>query len=181
MTKKTAAQLDADIAAALRKDPSAVVGALRAAHTTHGGKVVQCKRCKGKGYIYTTRQEACPVCDKLGKVMAHATKKTGIYVGAELRDDLIEDIDALEWDGTDTDGVPFTERAQKIMTALREAAPQRKGFVFDDEGWAWQDYDFLKTALQSVKENMDNIATSRGISLGGSLIGRQIHALREKL
>lgn len=41
-------------------------------HATKRGahKEVLCRKCKGTGYIYTTRQEACPSCDKLGKVRA---------------------------------------------------------------------------------------------------------------
>lgn len=43
-----------------------------ASHATKRGvhKEVRCRKCKGTGYIYTTRQEACPSCDKLGKVRA---------------------------------------------------------------------------------------------------------------
>ena len=178
---KTARQLDEEIAQALRRGPSEVVGALREAHRRHGGRAVRCPRCKGKGYVYTTRQEACPVCDKLGKVMRHATKKAGVYVGSELRDDLVRDIDAIGWEGTDTDGVLFADRAQKVKTALEQAEPHRKGFVFDVEGWDWQDYDFLKTTLESVEEDMGHSASSRGIGLGGTVIGRQIRALKEKL
>lgn len=182
MPKKTSAQLDAEIAEALRKPPSEVVDALRSAQTARGLKPTRCKRCNGRGYIYTTRQEACPVCDKLGKVMAHATKKSdGYYVGAELRDDLVREIDALGWEGFDTDGVPFADRAQKVKTALERSQPQRKGYVLDVDGWTWQDYDFLKTTLDAVAEDMGHSASSRGISLGGTVIGRQIRALREKL
>lgn len=76
MTKKTAAQLDAEIAEALRKNPSEVVDALRVVYASHGLKEVRCKRCKGVGYIYTTQQEACPRCDKLGKVMGRGKAKS---------------------------------------------------------------------------------------------------------
>lgn len=185
MPKKTAAQLDAEIAEALRRPPSEIVDALRAAQMARGLKETRCKRCRGRGYIYTTRQEACPDCDKLGKVMARATKTTktsgGYYVGAELRDDLVREIDALGWEGLDTDGVPFADRAQKIKSALERAQPQRKGYVIDVDGWTWQDYDFLKTTLDAVAEDMGHSASSRGISLGGTVVGRQIRALREKL
>lgn len=168
MTRKRAAQLDAEIAEAIRTPPR---------------KTVRCKRCKGVGYINTTPQKACPDCDKLGKVMDHATKKSaGYYVGAELRDELISEIDSLGWEGEDTDGVLFVDRAQKVKTALQSATAHRKGFLFDVDGWAWQDYDFLKTILvDGVMEDMGHTASSRGISLGGTLIGRQIRALREKL
>lgn len=113
----------------------------------------------------------------------HSTKKSaGYYVGAELRDELIREIDSLGWEGEDTDGVPLADRAQKVKTALQSATAHRKGFLFDVDGWAWQDYDFLKTILvDGVMEDMGNTASSRGISLGGTLIGRQIRALREKL
>lgn len=113
----------------------------------------------------------------------HAVKKsTDYYVGAELRDELIREIDSLSWEGDDTDGVPLVDRAQKIKTALQSATAHRKGYLFDVDGWAWQDYDFLKMILvEGVAEDMGNTATSRGISLGGTLIGRQIRALREKL
>lgn len=179
--KKTAAQLDADIAEALRKDPSEVVGALRAVHAAHGNKAVHCKRCKGKGYIYTTRQEACPVCDKLGKVMAHATKKAGIYVGAELRDALIDEFKAIGWEGDDLDGVSYAQRAAKVTAALQNATAHRKGYLISDEDWVWKDYDFLTDNLDDVEEDMGHSASSRGIRLGGTVIGRQIRALREKL
>jgi hypothetical protein len=43
---------------------------------------VTCKRCKGVGYIYTTRQEACPACDKFGKVTAR--KKSPAQLDAEI-------------------------------------------------------------------------------------------------
>lgn len=45
-------------------------------------RVKACKRCKGTGYIYTTRQEACPACDKLGKVSIG--KKTSRQLDAEI-------------------------------------------------------------------------------------------------
>ncbi len=193
MKKKTAAQLDAEIAEALRKDPSEVVGALRAVYAAHGLKEVPCKRCKGAGYIYTTRQEACPACNKHGKVMGHAKKKAGgkvmghakkkagMYVGAELRDALIEEFNAIGWEGADTDGEPYAKRAEKVKAALQHAVPDRKGFLINVADWVWQDYDFLRDNLSDVAEDMGHAASSRGIRLGGTVIGRQIRALREKL
>ncbi|HSX23399.1 MAG TPA: hypothetical protein VLE97_11550 [Gaiellaceae bacterium] len=176
--KKTAAQLDADIAEALRRPPHEVVGALSAVHEKHGRKAVRCKRCKGAGYVNvgTPMQEGCPVCDKLGTVMSHATKKdTGYYVGAELRDDLVREIDALGWEGDDA------RRAAKIRQSLAEASPHRSGYLFDVGGWGWEDYDFLKMLVDAVAEDMGHTASSRGIGFGNTLIGRQIRALREKL
>lgn len=118
------------------------------------------------------------------EVKARATKKKidGYYVGAELRDELIREIDSLGWEGDDTDGVPFADRAQKVKTALQNAATHRKGYVINVDGWSWQDYEFLKEILvDGVSEDMKHSAMSRGIGLGGTLIGRQIRALREKL
>lgn len=43
---------------------------------------VTCRRCKGVGYIYTTRQEACPACDKFGKVLAR--KRSPAQLDAEI-------------------------------------------------------------------------------------------------
>lgn len=174
--KKSAAQLDAEIAEALGRPAHEVVGALREVHAKHGRSAVRCRRCKGRGYIYTTRQEACPVCDKLGKVMSHATAKVGRErVGAFLRDDLIKEIDALGWEGEDK------ARAAKIRQSLQTAVPHRGGFLFDVRDWDWQDYEFLKMILDAVEEDMGHSAMSRGIGFGNTPIGRQIRALKEKL
>lgn len=105
------------------------------------------------------------------------TRKEGYYyVGAELRDELIESIDSLGWEGEDE------ERAERIKSSLQRAAPHRTGYLFDVHGWGWEDYDFLKSVLvDGVEVDMGHMATSRGISLGGTVIGRQIRALKEKL
>lgn len=97
-----------------------------------------------------------------------------IYVGGMLRDDLIEDIEALDW-GDDQ------PRADKIKAALQAAAPHRQGYLLDTHGWTWEDVEFLRDTLSSVEESLGHTAMSRGIGLGGTPIGRQIRALREKL
>jgi hypothetical protein len=104
------------------------------------------------------------------------SKEGYCYVGDMLRDELISAIDALGWEGEDA------PRAAKVKSALQLAAPHRGGYLFDVHGWDWQDYDFLKTILvDSVEEDLGHTATSRGIGLGNTPIGRQIRALREKL
>ena len=109
------------------------------------------------------------------KIMT-ASKEGYYYVGGMLRDELIDAIDALGWEGEDA------ARAAKIKSALQLAAPQRTGYLFDVHGWDWQDYDFLKSILvDGVERDLGHSATSRGIGLGNTPIGRQIRALREKL
>jgi len=114
---------------------------------------------------------------------ARSKIKEGYYVGDMLRDELINEIDALGWEGgDDVDGVPFADRAKKVKTALQLAAPHRKGYLFDVHGWVWQDFDFLKAILvDGVEEDFGHSAMSRGYSVGNTPFGRQIRALREKL
>lgn len=105
-----------------------------------------------------------------------ARKEGYCYVGGMLRDELIKAIDDLGWEGEDA------TRAAKIKSALQVAAPQRQGYLFDVQGWGWEDYDFLKTILvDGVEEDFGHMASSRGFSIGNTPLGRQIRALRDKL
>lgn len=107
---------------------------------------------------------------------AKADKDGYYYVGDMLRDELVEAIDALGWEGADA------SRANKIKTALQLAAPHRKGYLVDVHGWSWEDFDFLKSILVDiVEEDFGHMATSRGFSVGSTPFGRQIRALRDKL
>lgn len=105
-----------------------------------------------------------------------ASRRDSYYrVGAELRDELIDAIDALEWEED-------AGRAGKIKAALQLATPHRRGYLVDVHGWSWEDFDFLKSILvDSVEFDLKNTASSRGIGFGGTPIGRQVRALREKL
>lgn len=105
----------------------------------------------------------------------HKPKEEYVYVGRELRDELIEDIDAIAWDGD------RKVQAAKIKTALQIATPHRTGYLINTDGWTWGDIDFLREVLSSVEESLGHTAMSRGIGFGNTLIGRQIRALREKL
>lgn len=109
--------------------------------------------------------------------MSARTKKEGyLRVGTELRDELIDGIATLGWEGEDA------ERAAKIKAALQIATPHQRGYLVDVHGWDWEDYDFLKSILVDVvEEDLGHTAASRGISFGNTPIGRQIRALREKL
>jgi hypothetical protein len=102
-------------------------------------------------------------------------KEEYVYVGRELRDELIEDIASIDWDGD------RKAQAEKIKSALQIATPQRTGYLINTDGWSWGDVDFLREALSSVRESLGHTAMSRGIGFGNTLIGRQIRALREKL
>ena len=98
------------------------------------------------------------------------------YVGGMLRDELILAIDSLDW------GETTKAQAAKIKAALQSAAPHRKGYLFDTDGWRWEDFDFLKSVLVDiVVEDFGHDAMSRGFSVGNTPFGRQIRALREKL
>ena len=97
-----------------------------------------------------------------------------IRVGAELRDSLIEDISALDWDDRQT-------QADKIKSALQLAAPHRSGYLLDIHGWTMGDIDFLRDTIESVEEDLGHSAMGRGMSFGNTPIARQIRALREKL
>lgn len=103
-------------------------------------------------------------------------KTDGEYlrVGSYLRNDLIAEIDALDW-------AEDKDRAAKIRQALQLAAPHRKGFLFDVHDWTLKDYDFLQTLIEAVEEDMGHSAMSRGIGFGNTPIGRQIRALKEQL
>jgi hypothetical protein len=109
-------------------------------------------------------------------MLARKKKEGYYYVGGMLRDELIEGIDALGWEGEDA------KRAAKIKVALQIATPRRSGYLFDVHDWDWEDFDFLKSILVDVVEtDLGHTAASRGIGLGSTPIGRQIRALREKL
>ena len=97
-----------------------------------------------------------------------------IRVGAELRDSLIEDISALDWDDRQA-------QADKIKSALQLAAPHRGGHLLDTHGWTMGDIDFLRDTIESVEEDLGHSAMGRGMSFGNTPIARQIRALREKL
>ena len=97
-----------------------------------------------------------------------------IRVGAELRDSLIEDIAALDWEDRQA-------QADKIKSALQLAAPYRGGYLLDTDGWTWNDIDFLRDTLTSVEEDLGHSAMGRGMSFGNTPIARQIRTLREKL
>jgi hypothetical protein len=104
-------------------------------------------------------------------------KKDGYYyVGDMLRDELVDAIDALGWEGEDE------ARAARIKSSLQLAAPHRKGYLFDVHDWGWEDFDFLKSVLVDVVEtDLGHVGASRGFSIGNTPIGRQIRALKEKL
>lgn len=104
------------------------------------------------------------------------SQKTSLSVGAQLRDALVKDISGIGWDGEEE-----RARAAKVKAALQQAVPRRGGFLVDTEGWTWEDEQFLRDTLDAVADDLGNITSSRGFSLGGTGIGRQIRALREKL
>ncbi len=106
--------------------------------------------------------------------MATTKRKEGyIYVGDVLRDALVEDIIAYDWEDRQA-------RAVKIKTALQQAAPHRGGYLLDTNGWSQEDVDFLRMELDSVYEDEGHSAMGHGVSFGNTRIGRQIRALREK-
>lgn len=101
-------------------------------------------------------------------------KEEYIHVGDVLRDALVEDIAALDWEDRQA-------QADKIKGALQRAAPHRGGYLLDTDGWSWSDVEFLRETLSSVEESEGHGAMSRGMGFGNTRIGRQIRALREKL
>ena len=101
-------------------------------------------------------------------------KEDYVRVGSSLRDSLIEQIDALDWDKDQA-------QADKIKSALQLAAPHRGGYLLDTDGWTWNDIEFLRDTLTSVEEDFGHSAMGRGMSFGNTPIARQIRALREKL
>jgi hypothetical protein len=101
-----------------------------------------------------------------------ARKKEGyVHVGDVLRDALIEDIDAIDWEDRQA-------QADKIKISLQIAAPHRGGYLLNTDEWTWSDINFLRDAISSVEEDEGH---SFGGSIGNTRIGRQIRALREKL
>lgn len=105
-----------------------------------------------------------------------ARKREGyVHVGDVLRDALVADIDAIAWDED------MLSRASKVKAALQAAAPDRGGYLLDMNGWTQGDVDFLRMEVDSVYEDEGHSFMSHGVALGGTRIGRQIRALREKL
>lgn len=102
-------------------------------------------------------------------------KEGYVHVGDVLRDALVEDIDAIAW------SADMQPQADKVKAALQTAAPHRGGFLVDMSDWNQKDFDFLGMEIDSVYEDEGHSFMSHGIALGGTRIGRQIRALREKL
>jgi len=97
-----------------------------------------------------------------------------MFIGASLRDELVEEIDSTDWDNV------VADRAAKVKSLLLGAAKQGKGFVIDTRRLTSKDYEFLSDNLEDgVARNMKNIADSRGVGLGQ--IGRQIRDFRESI
>lgn len=104
--------------------------------------------------------------------MVTARSKTScVHVGDVLRDALIEDIDALDWEDRQA-------QADKIKICLQIAAPHRGGYLLNTDEWTWGDIEFLRDTLASVEESEGH---SFGSGFGNTHIGRQIRALRGKL
>lgn len=97
-----------------------------------------------------------------------------LYVGRDLRDELISAIGSLSWDEE-------KERADKIKRALQLAAPYRKGYLIDAHDWTWEDEDFLRSIVDIVVEDEGHSMMSHGMNLWSTRLGRQIMALRERL
>lgn len=97
-----------------------------------------------------------------------------LYVGADLRDELLAGIRALDW-------AEDKPRADKVASALQRAAPYRKGYLVDAHDWTWEDEDFLRSIIDMVVEDEGHSMMSHGMNLWNTRLGRQIHALREKL
>ena len=102
-------------------------------------------------------------------------RQSFIRVGDVLRDALIEDIDAIDWDESTRD------QAAKVKASLQGAAPYRGGYLVDVEAWTRGDVDFLRMEVDSVEEDEGHSFMSHGVRLGNTRIGRQILALRTKL
>jgi len=103
------------------------------------------------------------------------TKEGYVHVGDVLRDALVDDIDAIAWDGD------MRARADKVKASLQLAAPHRGGYLVDTSGWSQDDVDFLRMEVDSVHEDEGHSFMSHGIRLGNTRIGRQILALRTRL
>jgi len=103
------------------------------------------------------------------------TKEGYVHVGDVLRDALVEDIDAIAWDAG------HRAQADKVKAALQSAAPHRGGYLVDMNGWTQGDVDFLRMEVDSVREDEGHSFMSHGVAFGGTRIGRQIRALRDKL
>jgi hypothetical protein len=97
-----------------------------------------------------------------------------LYIGRDLRDELISAIAALSWDEEKA-------RTDKIKSALQLAAPYRKGYLVDAHDWTWEDEDFLRSIVDTVVEDEGHSMMGRGMNLWNTRLGRQIMALRDKL
>jgi hypothetical protein len=98
-----------------------------------------------------------------------------VHVGDVLRDALVEDIEAIAWEGEDK------VQADKIKAALQIAAPHRGGYLLDTSSWTSGNFDFLRQTLSSVEETEGHSFMSAGYRLGSTRIGRQLYALKDKL
>ncbi len=108
--------------------------------------------------------------------MATTRRKEGyVHVGDVLRDALVEDIEAINW------SEDMRAQADKVKSALHRAAPHRGGYLVDMSDWTHGDVDFLRMEIDSVYEDEGHSFMSGGVAFGGTRIGRQIRALREKL
>ena len=108
-------------------------------------------------------------------MVATKRKEGYIHVGDVLRDALVEDIEAIAWDAD------RRAQADKVKSALQLAAPHRGGYLLDTSDWTQGDVDFLRMEIDSVYEDEGHSFMSGGVAFGGTRIGRQIRALREKL
>lgn len=103
------------------------------------------------------------------------SKEGYVRVGDVLREALVEDIDAIEWD------IDRRAQAERVKASLQVATPHRGGYLVDTSGWNQADHEFLRMELDSVYSDQGQGAKSRGIAFGNTPIGRQIRALRETL
>lgn len=100
-----------------------------------------------------------------------------IYVGDLLRDEIVEDIGAIGWEG---DELQLAEKHAAALHAAK-AAPRRAGFLVDATGWTEEDITFLKNVLESIEEQLSHVGTSRGFATGNTPIARQVRAFRKAL
>jgi hypothetical protein len=136
-------QLDAE----MKKAIGATYGNLRRAerglrsHATVGKRAaeVTCKRCKGVGYIYTniykTQQEACPACDKLGKVTAR--KKSRAKLDAEIAQLL-------------------SERRAEPKSSRSHATILGRGMITEEQARALPRFEFIARWLAVVTKKKEN-------------------------
>jgi hypothetical protein len=129
--------------AEMKKVIDATYGRLRRAergirsHATvgKGAAAVTCKRCKGSGYIYTTQQEACPACDKLGKVTVR--KKSSAQLDAEIAQLL-------------------SERRATPTSSHRHATILGRGMITEEQARALPRFEFIAHWLTVVTKKKEN-------------------------